>query len=158
VERWDWESLSRQCRRVAQQVLGRSAEAEDAAQEAILRALRRWRTCEDPRRPEPWVRAIAHREALRIGGRRRELPLEAADEPATNHDEDLALVRIAVRQLVARLPESDRALLHAVYWEDLAGAEASRRLGQAAVSSRVRLHRLRRALERPLEHAVGRVG
>jgi len=150
--------LSGQCRRVAEHVLGRSPEAEDAAQEAILRALRRWRACEDPRRPEPWVRAIAHREALRIAGRRRELPLEAAAEPQTHHDEDLTLARMAVRQLVARLPEPDRALLHAVYWHDLPGAEASRLLGQGAVTSRVRLHRARRALERPLGHALGRVG
>lgn len=140
-------------------MLGRSADAEDAAQEALIRALRRRQTCEDPRRPGPWVRAIAHREALRIAALRREEPLDAAPEPATNgYEEEAALTRITVRRLVARLPAPERALLHAVYWDDLAGAEASRRLGQTEIAARVRLHRARRLLERPLGHALGRVG
>ena len=131
-------------------MLGRCADAQDAAQEAIVRAWRRRHTCAEPACPGPWVKAIARREALRIAGRRREEPIEAAPEPAAASHEEGAITRIAVRQLVSRLPEPDRAILHAVYWEDLGGAEASRRLGQAEVTLRVRLHRARRALERPL--------
>jgi len=139
-------------------VLGRGADSQDAAQEAITRAWRRRHTCADPASPAPWMSAIARREALRIAGRRREEPLEAAPEPAEAFDEELVLTRIAVRRLVSRLPERERAILHAVYWEDLGGAEASRRLGLAEVTLRVRLHRARRALERPLGHSSGRVG
>ena len=136
-------------------MLGACAEAQDAAQEAVMRAWRRGHTCDDPARPEPWVRAIARREALRIAAHPREEPLETAAEPATPSHEEETLTRIVVRRLVARLPEPDRTLLHAVYWDDLAGAEASRRLGQTELTSRVRLHRARRALKRTIRHALG---
>jgi DNA-directed RNA polymerase specialized sigma24 family protein len=92
-----------------------------------------------------------------VGGRHEE-PLEAAPEPATGSHEDAAITRITVRQQVSRLSEPDRALLHAIYWEDLGGAEASRRLGQAEVTLRVRLHRARQALEMPIAHSLGGLG
>jgi RNA polymerase sigma-70 factor (ECF subfamily) len=139
-------------------VLGRVAEAQDAAQEALDRAWRRRHTCAEQDRPGPWVRAIARREALRIAGRRAEEPLEAAPEPPAPADEDLELARIAVRAVVAGLPRADRELLHATYWEDLAGAAVSLRSGHPAATVRVRLHRLRRALESPLGQALGLVG
>ena len=139
-------------------MLGRVAEAQDAAQEALIRALQRRHTCEEQDRPGPWVRVIAHREALRIAGRRIEEPLDAATEPRAPADEELELVRIAVRTLVAGLPADDRLLLYATYWEDLPGAVVSLRLGHPEATVRVRLHRVRRALESPLGHALGRVG
>lgn len=123
-----------------------------------MRAWRRRHTCADPSRPAPWVRAIAHHEALRIAARRREEPMESAPEPAAGSHEDDVLTRITVRRLVARLPEPARALLHAVYWEDLSGAEASRRLGQNEVTSRVLLHRTRRSLERTVRHSLDGLG
>lgn len=148
--------MSDQCRRTAQHVLGRTADAEDAAQEAIVRAWRRRDACTGA--PGPWVMTIAHREALRILRRRREAPLDDAPEPLDSRDEDLVLERMAVRAAVSRLPEADRDLLHAAYWEDLAGAELSRRLGRPEATIRVRLHRSRRQLRAVLGHALDRVG
>ena len=139
-------------------MLGRGADAQDAAQEALLRALRRRHTCDEPDRPGPWVRAIARREAWRIAGGRREEPMEAAPEPVAADDQELTLARMTVRGVVAGLSVRDRELLHATYWEDLSGADASLRLGHTETTVRVRLHRVRRALELPLGHALGRVG
>jgi RNA polymerase sigma-70 factor (ECF subfamily) len=156
--RWDWSVLSELCRRETERALGPSADAQDAAQEAVVRAWRRRHTCDDPARPAPWVRAIARREALRIAARRQEEPLEAVPEPATASHEEAALTRIVVRRLVASLPEPERALLHAVYWEDLTGAEASRRTGQVEATLRVRLHRARRSLKSSIQHCSGGVG
>ena len=150
--------MSDLCRRETERVLGRGADAQDAAQEALLRALRRRHTCAEPDRPGPWVRAIARREAWRIAGGRREEPLEAAPEPVAAGDEELTLARMTVRGIVAGLSVRDRELLHATYWEDLSGADASRRLGHTEATVRVRLHRVRRALESSLGHALGRVG
>ena len=121
-----------------------------------MRAWRKHETCTGA--PEPWVRAIAAREALRILDRRREAPLEAAPEPPDRHDEDLALERLAVRAELARLPEDDRRLLHGAYWEDLTGADLSRRLGRPEATIRVRVHRIRRRLRESLGHALGRLG
>jgi len=47
--------------REAERVLGRGADAQDAAQEALARAWRRAHTCAERARPAPWVRAIAQR-------------------------------------------------------------------------------------------------
>ena len=123
-----------------------------------MRALRRRHTCAEPDRPGPWVRAIARREAWRIAGGRREEPLEAAPEPVAAGDEELTLARMTVRAALAGLPVRDRELLHATYWEDLSGTDASLRLGHTEATVRVRLHRVRRALESSLGHALGRVG
>jgi len=139
-------------------VLGRGADAQDAAQEALLRALRRRHTCDEPGRPGPWVRAIARREAWRIAGGRREEPLEAAPEPVAAGDEETTLARMTVRAVVAGLSVRDRELLYATYWEDLSGADASLRLGHTETAVRIRLHRVRRSLEPSLGHALGRVG
>ncbi len=148
--------MSDQCRRAAQRVLGRTADAEDAAQEAMARAWRRRDACTGA--PGPWVQTIAHREALRILGRRREAPLEDAPEPSDFGDQDLLVERIAVRAAIARLPQADRGLLLATYWEDLTGADLSRRLGRPEATIRVRLHRSRRHLRAALGHALDRVG
>jgi len=123
-----------------------------------MRALRRRHTCAEPDRPGPWVRAIARREAWRLAGGRREEPLEAAPEPVAAGDEELTLARMTVRAALAGLPVRDRELLHATYWEDLSGTDASLRLGHTEATVRVRLHRVRRALESSLGHALGRVG
>ena len=144
------------CRRATERVLGRTADAEDAAQEAILRAWRRRHACTGA--PAAWVRTIAHREALRVLDRRGEAPLDAAQEPVDPDDEDRVLERLSVRAELARLPAADRRLLHATYWEDLAGADLSRRVGRPEATIRVRLHRSRRRLREALEHALDRVG
>src|ERR1700754_706209 len=62
---WDWAALHSHCLRSAQRVLGAQPAAEDAAQEASLKAWRHQTQCRTPDRPGPWVAAIARREALR---------------------------------------------------------------------------------------------
>jgi len=135
-------------------VLGPTVEAEDAAQEAAVRAWQKRHACTVPDRPGPWVRTIAQREALRVaGGRKRETALEDAHEAATS-DEDLLLLRRSVRAAVADLPHDERRLLLGCYWEDLSGAELSRTLGLAEVTVRVQLHRTRARLRAALEPEV----
>jgi RNA polymerase sigma factor (sigma-70 family) len=142
---WNWDALRAQSLSEAQRVLGRTSEAEDAAQEAITRAWLKRDACTEADRPGPWVRTIARREALRIAGQRREAPLDDAVEPLYA-DEELRLERDAVRAAVRELAEDDRRLLLATYWEDLTGAEVSHRLGCPEATVRVRLHRTRARL------------
>src|SRR5258705_564498 len=76
---WDWASGHHLALREARSVLGSGPDAEDAAQEAAMRAWRRRATCRDA--PGAWIRTIARNEALRTVGRRRdEQPLEAVGE------------------------------------------------------------------------------
>src|SRR3954451_25094459 len=86
---WDWLRLRALCLREAQRVLGRGAAAEDAAQEAAIRAWRQRRRCLTPDRPEPWITTIARREALRIATQSRETPYEDHHEPVPSHAADV---------------------------------------------------------------------
>src|SRR5437764_203457 len=66
---WDWANVHRLALKETRGILGPGPDAEDAAQEAAIRAWRRRATCRDA--PGAWIRAIAHNEALRVIGRRR---------------------------------------------------------------------------------------
>jgi RNA polymerase sigma-70 factor (ECF subfamily) len=152
---WDWAGIRAQCLREARRILGASTAADDAAQEATIRAWRQRANCRTPAEPRPWIAAIARREALRILGQRRELPLpEAADEFAQdgprNDDLDEAL---DVRRAIGGINGRDRQLLIGHYWQDLPNSELARQLGVAEVTVRVRLHRIRRQLRKTLVEA-----
>lgn len=140
------------CLREAQRVLGPSASAEDAAQEAMVRAWRRRTTCHTPDRPHAWITTIARREALRHVRRPREACLD--DLPARAHPrtepEDTVIQGATVRQVVAGLAYEDRWLVHARYWRDLSDEELADNLGLAEPTVRVRLHRLRSSLKEAL--------
>jgi RNA polymerase sigma-70 factor (ECF subfamily) len=141
VADWDWDLLHAHCLREARVVLGTSGTAEDAAQEAAVRAWRRRASCLTPERPEPWVATIARREALRIAERPRADPLEAAGEPAAESHEDEVLRHADMERAIAGLSGLDRKLVHGRYWDDLDYRQLSRLLHVSEGTARVRLHR-----------------
>ena len=124
-------------------MLGADALAEDAAQEAALRAWRyRERGGREPDRPGAWLGRIAQREALRVAARRRLESLEGVDPSRPSHDDEVAQ-RLTLESALARLPSVDRALLHAHYVEDLTCAQVAQRFGLPVGTVKVRLYRLR---------------
>jgi RNA polymerase sigma-70 factor (ECF subfamily) len=140
---WDWGAARAVCLREARRVLGTDTLAEDAAQEAALRAWRyRERGGREPDRPGAWLGRIAQREALRLVARPRLEPLEGIDPSGPSHDDDVAR-RLAVERALAGLPTADRALLHAHYVEDLTCAQVAQRFGLPVGTVKVRLYRLR---------------
>jgi RNA polymerase sigma-70 factor (ECF subfamily) len=140
---WDWLRLRALCLREAQRVLGRGAAAEDAAQEAAIRAWRQRSRCLTPDRPEPWVATIARREALRIAAQPRELPIEDEPAGAAPPDEADIELRVDVRRAILGLTPEDRLLLITRYWHDLTQDHAAVVLNLPAGTVKVRLHRLR---------------
>jgi RNA polymerase sigma-70 factor, ECF subfamily len=145
---WDWGDLRLRCLRETRRVLGYGGAAEDATQEALIRAWRQRDSCQDPRRPGPWVSTIARREALRlVGWHARDGSLDfactAAPPPlqAGAWEEGSEL-----REAIERLRPEDRWLVFAHYWEDRSCGDLGRELGCAEATVRVRLHRLRRRL------------
>src|SRR3954453_18187781 len=66
---WDWGDLRQRCLRETRRVLGQGGAAEDATQEALIRAWGQRDSWQDPRRPGPWISTIAPREALRLAAR-----------------------------------------------------------------------------------------
>jgi RNA polymerase sigma-70 factor (ECF subfamily) len=148
---WDWGGLRTRCYREAVRVLPR-ADAEEAVQEALVRAWLRRDACRSPEAPLPWLLEITRNEARRVLGRQARLgSLEL--HPAPREDDALAgaAVRLTVEQALGTLAERDRRVLHLRYAEDLTQVEVARRLGLPEGTVKVRLHRARGRLRRALE-------
>ena len=140
---WDWGLVRAQCLREAQGVLGTSTSgsAEDAAQEAAVRAWRRQESCSTPDRPQPWVATIARNEALRIAGRPGFDPLDSPGEPSEDSHEDEVLGQVFLDRAIAGLSGVDREVIRGRYWEDLDYRQLGRLLHVPEGTARVRLHR-----------------
>jgi RNA polymerase sigma-70 factor (ECF subfamily) len=150
---WDWEELRKFCFAHALQVTRSPEAADEAAQEAILRAWRHRHRCREPERPHGWLRQIAHNEALRVLGRRPKEVLAAEPPPyETRHDTHGELEdRLLVSEVLASLSDADRELARLRYYEDLTCATLAEHLGTSEATVKVRLHRLRRKLRQGLE-------
>jgi len=121
-------------------VLGDWAAAEDAAQEALLHALRRLGDLRDPAAFYPWLRRSAVRLALR---RRilREAPLdEAREAPASLGGVE---TRVVVHAVLRGLPRDLRAVLVLRELEGLDYAEIAGELAVPVGTVRSRLHAAR---------------
>jgi RNA polymerase sigma-70 factor (ECF subfamily) len=130
------------------------AEAEDAVQEAFLRAWRNAGSCRTPEAPLPWLLQITRNEALRIlrqNARHGEME-ESSDEPAAD---DRGLVdaadRVDLGRVLAGLSQDDRRLLELRYDDDLTQPRVAAVLGIPEGTVKVRLHRLRSRLRVALE-------
>lgn len=134
--------------------MGAGAPAEDAAQDAALRAWRQRAQCRTPDEPGGWIATIAKHEALRsIGRRRPDERFEEALADAEEAPESDVLQRLDVRSALTELSPRDRELLFARYWADLTQDEVGLRLGLADGTVKVRLHRLRNRLQQRLSDA-----
>jgi RNA polymerase sigma-70 factor (ECF subfamily) len=144
---WDWAEVSALCLRETRRVLGRSCAADDAAQEATIRAWRYRTRCRDPARPGPWIAGIARREALRAVSQRRDEP-DLGDRDLADPRQDLSglVDALDLWRAISGINGQDKRLLVGRYWQDLPNSELATQLGLAEVTVRVRLHRLRRLL------------
>ena len=150
---WDWEELRSFCFAQALRVVHCPVAADEAAQEAILRAWRHRDRCREPDRPHGWLRRIAHNEAVRLAGRRPNEVLAAEPFPyETRTDTDGELEnRLLVSDAIASLSESDQELARLRYYEDLTCATLAEHFGLSEATVKVRLHRLRLRLRQGLE-------
>jgi RNA polymerase sigma-70 factor (ECF subfamily) len=154
---WDWSGLRARCFREAARVLPR-ADAEEAVQEALVRAWLRRDACRSPDEPLPWLLEITRNEARRLHGREarrghRELvewrPLDSGEDELSG-----AAVRLTLEQALGALGDRDRRMLRLRYGQDLTQVEVARRLGLPETTVKVRLHRARRRLRRLLDDGV----
>src|SRR3954453_21477196 len=151
---WDWEELRGFCFSQALQVVGNRESADEAAQEAILRAWRHRDSCRQPERPFAWLRQIAHHEAVRVAGRRPnevlvdELPATPDGRP---NDTDVVDDRLLFRGILGTLSQRDQELTRLRYYEDLTCASLAEHFGLSEAAVKVRLHRIRRTLKQRME-------
>jgi RNA polymerase sigma-70 factor (ECF subfamily) len=150
---WDWDELRRFCFAQALRVGASHADADDAAQEAIVRAWRHRHRCRQPERPFGWVGRIAHNEAVRLAGRRpREVLVEEPlAAPPGDGTEDTVETRLLVDGILSTLSPDDQELARLRYYEDLTCATLADHFGLSEGTVKVRLHRLRQRIRRRLE-------
>jgi RNA polymerase sigma-70 factor (ECF subfamily) len=124
------------------------SEAEDIAQDALLRAWRRRSTLRDPGSRNHWLATIVRNEAFRQHARVRPAPTSTLEQQEGEEDAQvLATVELAdLHAALERLSERDRRLLEMRYQEDLTQATIARRLGIPEGTVKVRLHRARNKL------------
>jgi RNA polymerase sigma-70 factor (sigma-E family) len=131
---------------------GDPVQAEELAQDALVRTWRRWRLVGKPDNPETYARKVLvnrHRSLLRRAlvearYRSRDRPTEGSSD---ERREDAIVLWAATR----RLPLRQRAVLVLRYYEDLSEAEIARVLGipvgTVKTLARRGLARLRRSLD-----------
>lgn len=144
---WDWPALRADALRETRRILGESHDAEDAAQETMIRAFKSRSRCVSQAAPDGWVKTIARREAYRRFSARRdaEQPLDLSTEldaggPGPAQIEGL-LDLLAARDVLNHVPVADRALLMRRYVLDQSSAQIALDLALPAATVRVRLHR-----------------
>lgn len=116
--------------RVTYRVLGDGTRAEDAAAEALARALVSWRRVGRMEHRNGWVARVAGNVAIdeiRRARRRREVP-EAGVLPTADGTEE-ATLRLALGAALAGLSTRQREVISLRYLADLDEFEVSRALG-----------------------------
>lgn len=139
-------------------MLGNRAEAEDAAQEALVKAIMNLHSF-DPNRPfKPWMLRIASNECIdRIRRRKPTTSLDGMGENGawewqaghspTPEAELLKQEREAqVRKLLDSLPPLDRTIVALFYWEGLSYIEIGVATGLSLSAIKSRLFRARRTM------------
>jgi RNA polymerase sigma-70 factor (ECF subfamily) len=134
--------------RLALSIIGSPAEAEEAVQDAFLRAWRDIGSLRDADSWPAWFRRLTVRAAIDRARRRnriREIDLEAASQAEAPHSGLGPDESLAIRQAFDCLPAEDRAILALRYYVDLEVPDVAATLGIPVGTAKSRLHR---ALER----------
>ena len=132
------------------QVCGNAADAEDAAQEALLRYHLSDKEFENQEHIRAWLLRVAVTWAKNISRsfwRRTTLPLEEYMETL---EFDCQESREIFREVMA-LPEKYRLVIHLYYYEDYSVEEIARILGIRESNVKVRLSRGRQMLKATLQ-------
>ena len=132
------------------QVCGNAADAEDAAQEALLRYHISEKQFESEQHIRAWLLRVAINCAKNVSRsffRRNTVPLE---DYMDSLEFDSGESREIFRE-VMNLPETYRLVIHLYYYEDYSVAEIGKILGLTESNVKVRLSRGRQLLKKALQ-------
>lgn len=147
---WEWGKAHRVCLRLAYRYASNPSEAEDIAQDALLRAWRKRDTLREEGSRNQWLATIVKHEAFRQHARPRPDPTAAIEQQEGEEDQRvLATVELAdLHAALDRLNQRERDLLEMRYQDDLTQAAIADKLGIPEGTVKVRLHRARNKLRR----------
>lgn len=147
--------MSRPLFAIAYGILQNREEAEDAVQDAFVKAWKsRWRV-RDPEKFPAWLGTIARNRAHDIFRRRRSVPLDQQlEEFATKSDGDDAERHAQVHAALATLPELHRSAVALRYLEEMDYAAIESTLGLTNGALRGILGRALGALRKRLKPAL----
>jgi RNA polymerase sigma-70 factor (ECF subfamily) len=157
---------SRLVYRIAYAALRSHHDAEDATQETFLRVLRYSHKLAAVQNPKTWLARIAWRVAIdrsQKRGRRREIPVEDPENPATEIPSANALadetmqgsqVGATLERLIAALPEKLRGPLILWVVEEMSPREVAATLAITEAAVRSRVFRARQILKERLASRV----
>jgi RNA polymerase sigma-70 factor (ECF subfamily) len=147
--------------RLAYLILGDSHDADDAAQEAFVRAYRALDRFDSSRPFRPWLLSIAANQArnrLRSAGRylaalQRLVRLEPAGSAAGSVQGEVAGVERGrlLWSAVRRLSQADQEIIYLRYFLEMSEAETAAAVNVAAGTVKSRLHRALRRLREVIE-------
>lgn len=151
-ESWNWDEVHRICLSFAFRYAKNRTEAEDIAQDSVMRAWRKRETLRNGAARKSWLATIVRNEALRELARKRPAPTDTLDAWQGSDDERvLATVeRADLHAALERLNKRDRQLVRLRYDEDLTQEAIAHRLGIPLGTVKVRLHRVRAKLRREI--------
>jgi len=139
---------------IAYSVLGNSADAEDVAQEAFLRAYQKFDALREAEKFRAWVNRIVFRLALnRRRGHGRRLTRDTAWQVAETRtivdgakDAEQRVMLDRLRREIERLPEKLRSVLQLSLAEEMEAADVGAVLGIPEGTVRSRMHTARKLL------------
>jgi RNA polymerase sigma factor (sigma-70 family) len=145
---------------VAHRVLGDRGLAEEATQQAFVKAWRAAQSFDESRELGPWLAAIARRVAIDLYRReavRSADPIESvpAGDPAlvaTPQSADAIYEVWAVREAVAELPADEEEVIRLQHMEGFTQAQIAERLGVAVGTVKSRSFRAHKRLADLLGH------
>jgi RNA polymerase sigma-70 factor, ECF subfamily len=136
-------------------MLGQREDAEDAAQETFVRALRNLRSWDSTRDFEPWLLAIAgNRCRTAMSRRMRKPPAQSLNEPLPARLPDMQAARQLAEEValaLSTLREQYRQAFLLFHQQELSYAEIAETLRCPIGTVRTWIHRARRELIRYLQ-------
>jgi RNA polymerase sigma-70 factor (ECF subfamily) len=139
--------------RLAGFLLGNSAEAQDAVQDALVKAWQSWDSLRDPVSFAPWLDRIVVnvcRDRMRRHRQVRLVELEVADDVEAVDAFGAMFLRDAVAGAVSRLDANHRVVVVLRFWRDMSLEQVSEVLDLPVGTVKSRLHYALRALRAEL--------
>ena len=139
---------------IAYGILQNREEAEDAVQDALVKAWKsRWRV-RDPEKFPAWLCMIARHRARDVFRKRRAVPLSEIPETADTETTDTTMLDRQLHSALAELSEIHRVAISLRYFEEMDYATIESRLGLTNGSLRGILGRALASMRKQLKPAL----